>query len=455
MRTIFLILPYDMSVRTFLRGNLLSMLIDSKRVRLVMASRSPDDVMGSAATWRSIIRPFRRRRSVRMMWSDIRFTLGFLFHLALVYRFNVVHGFRGFLDRLKQSPASRRTAFREGLPVLHPFGFPWPRSARLLTSLQKLYWMGWTRHVAAAEVFDETRPDLVVLFHCQSPFVTPYAQEARNRGIPMLGVNGSWDQPTTKGPLVPGLAEIAVQSAQVKSELTEYHGIAPERIHVTGWPQMDLYADPSTFVARDVFLSRLGLPPQTRYVLIGAYSERLGAHEPAMCLALAQAAAAGLFGPDCIIYVRCHPLELEWEERFRDLHDLPQVVVEPPRLGDLQHLANLIRHAGCVVASAGTINLDAVALDTPSVAVAFEDESLPFYDRPSRRYDMEHIVSVLNAGGLRIARSQQDLHDAVTAYLADPTCDAEGRRSLRERHLEPLDGGASRRLADFILKNVT
>ena len=385
-----------------------------------------------------------------MLAADARLAAGHFLFLSLVYRFNAIADFRGFNDRLKQSRALRRLAFKEGLPSRRWLGIPLARSRGLFAMLRGLYFSGWQRHVQVEELFADKRPDVLVITHLQTSAVTPYVLAARARGVPILGINGSWDQPTTKGPMVPGIAHVLAQSRQVVDDLARFHGFPPERTSVVGWPQMDIYADRSRLMSRTAFLERIGLAEGSRYILLAAYTERLGKHEPALCRALQEEIGRGTFGPQAALFIRSHPLDREWRQRLGPLANSPTTIVEPPDLGTLDHLSNLIHHADVVVASAGTINLDAMAHDTPSIALAFEDAGVPHYDSSARRYDMEHIAAVMATGGIRRVGSIDELIAAVRGYMADRNCDADGRARLRALVLEPLDGAASARIAAAI-----
>src|SRR5262249_44266295 len=153
--------------------------------------------------------------------------------------FNAIAGFRGAHERLRQSWPLRRIAIREGLPASRWFGFPLRRSRALYRALSALYRSGWQRQSVAESLFDRLPPDLVVLGHIQTHVTMAYALAARARGVPTIGMVGSWDQPTTKGPIHPGIGRYLVQGQSVAEELNRYHGIAPELVEAVGWVQMD------------------------------------------------------------------------------------------------------------------------------------------------------------------------------------------------------------------------
>lgn len=460
-RRLLIVLPYQMSARTFIHSDVAACLADHSDLDITYVTRDAADRSilgehGEHVRWLELPRPFRRAvqdhgpSASRKFGGDMRLTLGFYLHLMLVFRFCSIQGFRGFRDRLRQSSSLRKQARQEGLALQHWMGFPFPHSRRLFNILRGFYFRRWQRHPGVECQFDSTEPDVLVLGHLQNPWVTPYVLAAKARGIPIMGVNGSWDQPTTKGPLCAGISHILVQSRQVAADLATHHGVTRGAMTVVGWPQMDIYARPATFLPRHQFLEKIGLPPDSRYILIGAYSQRLGAHEPEMCRRLAAQLATASTSQHVAIYVRSHPLDLRWRERLGDLHRPPAVIVEPPQDGDLEHLANLLKHADMLIASAGTINLDAVAVDTPSIAIAWESEEEPYFDRPARRYDMEHYAAVVRTGGIRLVHSWGELEATVEMYLGDRSIDAPARARLREEHLAPLDGLSSERLAAAI-----
>lgn len=460
---ILVLSPYDMMTRNLLATGVAEALAGTGAVHAVYVTRNPADAkkvapFGPDASHADMVRPLRGAFSIPRRLADLRLIAGYELYLVLMHRFNAMHGFRGHEERLKQSWALRKPAIKEGLPVLPWLGWPFPRSQKLYGLLRRFYRLGWHGHPDAAALFERERPDLVVLAHCQNHFVMPYVVEAARRGIALLGLNGSWDQPTTKGPLVPGIPAMLVQSRNVVRDLEAFHGVRPAQTRIVGWAQMDIYAqnlaNGTAPESREAFLARVGLPPNRKIILVGTYTQRLGPHEPAMCESLIAALDRGDFGPDVTLWLRCHPYETQGLERFGRFERRPDVVVERPGMDGLSHLASLLRHASCVVSSAGTIGLDAAALDTPAIAIAFEDETLPYYDRPSRRYSMEHYAAVMATGGIRKVESQTALEAAIAAYLADPAIDAKERATLRCEHLEPLDGKASQRMAEGILEAV-
>jgi hypothetical protein len=455
-KKILVVLPSPLMARNFLRSQALSLLKCNDDTDVVVVSPNPDDrpvVESTGARWLPYYHPRRTTFGPGILANLIRWTrytrylAGLAIHMSLTHRFNRISAFRGFSGRLKQSWSLRRVYLREGLPMSPLFGVPFARSEVLYRLLKRLYYSRWQSFGPVNRLLQDFRPDVMILSMVQTHMVTPYALAAHRVNVPILGINGSWDQPTTKGPVVPGVSRFLVQNAIVREELVRYHGIPEDRVALIGWLQMDAYTRVGETESADQ-LRRFDLPAGTRYILFAANAPRLGSHEPKIVRELAAAIRSGAFGSGVVLLCRCHPQDAKWQSRWSWALDLPFVIVQPPDLGPLEHLTAVITHASVVVASAGSINLDAIALDVPSIGIAWEDESLPYYDRPARAYDLEHLADLRGSDGMAFAHDMPSLISACQRYLKDRALDAAGRATLRQRYLYRLDGGAARRLYD-------
>ena len=166
-----------------------------------------------------------------------RYYAGYLLYLVLANRFDAIAGFRGARGRLKQSRALRKIALKDGLPASPWFGFPFARSPLLFRRLKGLYQSGLMRFTAAESTLDDIRPALMVLGNVQNHFTMPYALAASRRGVPLLGAIGSWDQPTTKGPLNPALEPLHA-GAVGEIQLVEGEALAPLKLGEAGLLQL-------------------------------------------------------------------------------------------------------------------------------------------------------------------------------------------------------------------------
>lgn len=408
----------------------------------------PRPVEGVGLTYGGLVATVRRLAQRLAM----RPLLGLAGFGNLVYRFNEIHQFRGHQQKKALPPQRRAREAMAGNFVEASLGRPWPRSRRLYDLLYRLYYATCYDEPTVEAFFDRFQPHLLALHHVQFESIRPYNTGARRRGLPILGIVASWDQPTTKGPLCPGVGQYLVQSRQMLEELARHHGVDPARVAVTGWPQMDIYCQPGLLRPRAEFLDQLGLPPGRRLVLLGANSARLGSHEPGIAQHLARRLAQAPRTQDVTLVIRPHPNDGQWRERFGSLADPPGVLVLPAEWGRLDFLANLLHHSQVVLAStAGTICLDAIAMDSCAIGLGFDgDQEVAPHLGCRQWFDLDHFAPVIESGGLRLVESYQELFGAVEQYLADPGLDAPGRARCRAQLLEPLDGQASRRLVEAL-----
>ena len=104
---------------------------------------------------------------------------------------------------------------------------------------------------------------------------------------------------------------------------------------------------------------------------------------------------------------------------------------------------------------ASTTTIEAALFDTPIVNVGYDE--VPNLDLPlsiSRYYQYEHYQAVVETQAARIATSPGDLIELVRSYLVDPRKDTEARRALVHRCCGVPAGGASERLAGWVLRTL-
>ena len=96
----------------------------------------------------------------------------------------------------------------------------------------------------------------------------PYLVAARRLGFPVVGYVASWDHTVGKGVISPYCRRYLVQNEVMRDDLRRYHGIPPERVIVTGWPQTDVFQRERPRSEYEALLRRLGLDPARPLVLV-------------------------------------------------------------------------------------------------------------------------------------------------------------------------------------------
>ena len=382
------------------------------------------------------------------------------------YRFAAVSNLSHYRIRKEKSAEERRRQrvffdYRGGEIV----GYPFPRSRTMFRLLYELR-HSFLNHALKEDVslVEDLRPDLFVFGRLHHPATPYWARILRGLAIPMMGIVPSWDHPTTKGPTPRGMSGYVVASRRMVEEMRGLHGLAPEKLCQVGKVQMDAYSDPSIFERREDFLRRMGLPTDHKLVTFGTNTTGLKEHEVSIAQKLSKDFANGCYGKATLL-LRTHPQDVNWERDFLSLARRPGVAcLDACSFGnrpadsmsrggdDVVLLANLMKHSDVVIQSRGSLALDAIAFDTPVVSLAFDGHLVRSpKDSFLLEYGFEHYKPLVAAQGTWMVGSYEALDQAMRGYLGDPAIHSEGRKIIREEHIEPLDGKASRRLVDYLV----
>ena len=330
----------------------------------------------------------------------------------------------------------------------------------------------WLAPDLYGDAFRRWRPDLVVgtrvvtMSGPRGPSAARYLDRyllmaAADRGVATMVLVSSWDNLTTSGFFPVEVDRITVWNDIMKAQAVEIHGLPPERVVVTGAPQHDVFAPSEPYVPRAALLAELGLDPARRMVVYTTGTEGTIPHEPELVARLADHLAAAR--PDVQLLVRVH--QLDDPGRYASVRGRPGVALDqagrPPvgayhdrdfDRGQLERLADTLRHADVVVNAASSISIDAAAVGTPVIVVDFDARpDTPYHRSVHRFYDFTHQRPVVASGGVFRARSPDTLLEGLDRYLRDPGADAEGRARLVREQCGVLDGGAGRRVGEAVL----
>jgi len=461
---IVLVLPGSMPFRIVVGSGVLDMLRAKSNCAVVVVC--PDEKyrnkLPDGVEWRDLRCPHSPSRQsfftrvARTLLLRIESLLNITFP-GLAYRFNEISGFQA--HQFKKGMSVDRQAREElaGNFVRKSHGFPFA-SSRVLYRLYRTIYYRWAyipdRFIKG--FFDEAPIDLIVFWHAQNEVYRDYVHCARSLSIPMVAAIGSWDRASTKGPLMPDVTKILAINQVMRLELMKYHGISESAIAVVGWPQMDTYtargSEEEQYNRKAGLLAQYGFDESASLVVYAGNAERLGRHEPGLVSHIAQNISAGLFGENICFFLRPHPQDLKFKQRFSSELKSDGVHWEDASLTSLSQLKELFLCADILISTQGSISLDAVALDCCVINVAFDGDLEPAHDESVKRaYEMDHYQPVLNSGGVAIVRNYTELDNALSAYLLDRTLHAEGRIKLRETMLEPFDGRAVERTVELLL----
>jgi hypothetical protein len=296
-----------------------------------------------------------------------------------------------------------------------------------------------------------TERPAVVLANIQMHAVVPFIVGARRVGVPIVGHVASWDHTVGKGIVSPHLRRYIVQNEVMRSDLVRYHGIDAARIVVTGWPQTDVFHRKRPREEYEQLVRRLGLEPSRPVVLVMGNTPTNAPYEKRFVERLVrwweESGAASRFS----LLFRPHPRDREWRERFAAAISREGVAVQEPSFTDLETLAILLEHGDCVVTNAGTILLDALVNDRPTVCVLYDEGAAPGESWALKNVSGEHYRQLMASDAFYRAERFEDVVAGIERGLAQPAeLGPERARAAREVVGE-VDGHAAQRVVDAVV----
>jgi hypothetical protein len=291
----------------------------------------------------------------------------------------------------------------------------------------------------------------VVLANIQMHAVVPFIVGARRIGVPIVGHVASWDHTVGKGIVSPHLRRYIVQNEVMRSDLVRYHGIDTARIVVTGWPQTDVFHRKRPREEYEQVVRRLGLEASRPVVLVMGNTPTNAPYEKRFVERLVRwwedSGAASRFS----LLFRPHPRDREWRERFAAAISREGVAVQEPSFTDLETLALLLEHGDCVVTNAGTILLDALVNDRPTVCVLYDEGGAPGESWALKNVSGEHYRQLMASDAFYRADRFEDVVAGIDRALAQPAELAPERARAAREVVGEVDGHAANRVVRAVL----
>lgn len=314
----------------------------------------------------------------------------------------------------------------------------------------------------AEKLFEEYRPDaLLALSLANFEFDVPLARSARARGVRLLGMVRSWDNLSSHG-----LLRVVPDVFFFQNEFLKTMARGPQAIgggvhtSVVGLPHYDAYFDPKPLLMpRAEFLERGGLAADKKTVLYGAMGTFLFIHENEMVSVFDALAESESFGTPAQVLYRAHPKFKIPEEIERGARHVvldrggSYLKTQNNNESADKWYINSLYHSDCIVTTASTVALDALALGKPAVCIAFDGttSNVRYWESAARFYDQyTHYEALVETGVLRIARSKEELARHITAVIGGAGLDGAAAKRAKDLFIEPFDGKAGERLAEKI-----
>jgi len=446
---VWLVLPDQLSVRLFFDTGIVEGLHERLDSRLTVV------FLGDDAEWRDRLGGVRALPVSELMPLHVgavenglrridRFIDRQLGYYPLAIRLNHRHGFH--LERMQPGHSNwMLDSVRAG---------PLPRSAAVERAMERWHFSTgrYVPHTLASRMRAEC--GALVLSNVQPHGAVPFLLAARRLGLPIVAHVASWDHTVGKGVIAPFCDVYLVQNRTMEDDLARYHGIGPDRVVVTGWPQTDLYNQRRPREEFDALLRSYGLDQALPLVVVmgntptnAPYEGRFVERFVSWWEAEGRTRMSLLFRP--------HPRDREWRERFAPALGRDGVHVQEASFTDLEVLATILQHASCVVANAGTILLEAIVNERPAVCVLYDEGAPPGESWAMKNVIGEHYRALMASGAFYRAVRFDDVVAGVESALFRPDELAEERRRVVSEVVGEVDGRAADRAVDSIVSAVS
>lgn len=445
---IWVVLPDLLSIRVFFDAGIVDGLRERLDGRIAAVFLVP---RGEAAEWvgrlgdlpvlygedLAALQGGRSERALRRADAWLDRQLGY--H-PLAIRLNYRHGFH--VDRMQPGHPNWMLDSARGGPL--------PRWGFLESAMQRWHFSA-RRHVPH-RLADAMKRDCsaLVLSNVQPHAAVPFLVAARGQRLPVVAHIASWDHTVGKGVISPFCDLYVVQNAVMKDDLRRYHGIARDRVVVTGWPYTDVFQRPRPHSEYEGLLLRYGLDPGRPLVLVMGNTPTNAPYEDRFVerfVSWWEEAARDRFQ----LLFRPHPRDREWRERFGAADGRPGVFVQEPSYTDLEELAVLLQHGDAVVANAGTILLDALVNDRPVVCVLYDEGAPPGESWAAKNVIGEHYRELAASGAFYPAETFDEVVAGIDRALATPGELSDARRRVVDDVVGEVDGRAAERVVEAIV----
>lgn len=293
----------------------------------------------------------------------------------------------------------------------------------------------------------------LVLSNVQPHAVVPFLAAARRLRIPIVAHVASWDHTVGKGVIAPFCDSYVVQNRTMQEDLARYHGIGPERVVVTGWPQTDIYHRRRSREDFRTLLRSFRLDPSLPFVVVMGNTPTNAPYEDRFVERFTRWWEAEGRGRMSLLF-RPHPRDRMWQERFASALGTEGVYVQEASFTDFDVLATVIQHTACVVANAGTILLEAIVNDCPAVCVLYDEGAPPGESWALKNVIGEHYKELAGSGAFYPAERFEDVVAGIERALASPSELADERRRVVLEVVGEVDGRAAERVVDAIAEVV-
>ncbi len=312
------------------------------------------------------------------------------------------------------------------------------------------------------DYFKKHKPDLVFVTNLISNEDSRLLKSARLFGVKSVGMPKGWDNLTLKTFLSVSPDYLLVQTDLIKQDAVNFLDYPTDRIMVVGFPKFDTYTE-SPKKTREEFLLSMGLNPNKKTILYAGAGDQLAPHDEDILHMLLLAIERGDIVIPVQVLVRPHPKYIYHSELIKMspfwILDRPGKVVGKEQSDfefeskDIDHLVSSLAYCDLLIHTASTLGIEASIFDKPSITIAFDgDKQIRPELSVSRYYKYVHLERVVKTRGMKVAHNFNEFIKLINEYLQQPDLDRACRKLIVKENAYIIDGGASARVANFLVK---
>ncbi len=310
------------------------------------------------------------------------------------------------------------------------------------------------------DIFDKYNPDLVFSTSIITHFDIEFLKEAKRRNIKTISMPRSWDN-LDKFLFRVEPDFLLVQNPVMKREAVRFQALQENTVEVVGFPQFDLYRDPTIFLSKEEYCLKKGFDPALPILFLGSEGPWSKGDDK---IFRGVVDSRGKEIPDCNVLVRPHFGSLKDYNYNEVFVGCQNVFIDDkftksdffmdnwdPSWEDMSDFANSLHHCNMMVTFASTLALDTACFDKPIIAINYGVRFKKGKDITNIMYSTCHYDWVLDTKAVKLVDTQSELLQQIDFYLQHPEHKHSERKLLLKDLCYKVDGKSAERIANFIL----